>query len=83
MKIGFLGLLGLLFIGLRLTNQIDWSWWLVLLPVYGPFVVFVSIITISGAAGWLLRKLETQEDRKRRELREAFDNMEKALRRDR
>lgn len=34
--IGFFGLLGVLFIGLKLTGYIDWSWWLVLLPIYGP-----------------------------------------------
>ena len=34
MKINFLGLLTILFIGLKLTHYIDWSWWLVLLPLY-------------------------------------------------
>ena len=29
-----LTLLGLLFIGLRLTDHITWSWWLVTLPFY-------------------------------------------------
>ena len=26
--------LGLMFIYLKITNQIEWSWWLILLPVY-------------------------------------------------
>jgi len=30
--IGFSGLLTVLFIGLKLTGYITWSWWLVLLP---------------------------------------------------
>ena len=33
--IGILGLLGVLFIGLKFTEYINWSWWLVLLPLYG------------------------------------------------
>lgn len=33
--IGFWGLLGLLFIGLKLAGVIGWSWWLVLLLLYG------------------------------------------------
>lgn len=37
--ISFLDLLGLLFIGLKLTEVIDWSWWLVLLPLYGPLAL--------------------------------------------
>jgi hypothetical protein len=31
--IGFIGLLTILFIGLKLTNFIAWSWWLVLSPM--------------------------------------------------
>ena len=37
--IGFLGLLTILFIGLKLTNHIDWSWWWVLAPVWIPIVI--------------------------------------------
>jgi membrane protein YdbS with pleckstrin-like domain len=33
MKIGFMGLLTLVFITLKLTGYINWSWWLVLLPM--------------------------------------------------
>lgn len=35
MRIGFLGLLALLFIGLKLGGIISWSWWLVTLPLWG------------------------------------------------
>lgn len=28
--ISFIGMLAILFIGLKLSNQIDWSWWWVL-----------------------------------------------------
>lgn len=60
MKIGFLGLLGLLFIGLKLTNFISWSWWLVLLPLYvipAVFVAgFVGIFIIALAANLFERK---------------------------
>ncbi len=33
--IGFLGLLTILFIGLKLTGYINWSWWWVLSPMLG------------------------------------------------
>lgn len=39
--------LTILFIGLKLTNQIDWSWWLVLAPalvVYGVPMFFVGAV---------------------------------------
>lgn len=44
--IGFLGLLTLIFITLKLTNFIDWSWWWVLLPLYGPIALGIFIILI-------------------------------------
>lgn len=46
--IGFLSLLGILFIGLKLTGFIAWSWWLVLLPLYGGFVLFFVIVIIAA-----------------------------------
>lgn len=44
--IGFFGLLGILFIGLKLTDIIDWSWWLVLLPIYGSALFFAIVLLI-------------------------------------
>lgn len=40
---GILGLLGVMFIGLKLANVIAWSWWLVLLPLYGGLLIFLAI----------------------------------------
>ena len=47
--VSFLGLLTLLFIGLKLGGVIDWSWWLVLLPLYGPFALALGVIMIIFA----------------------------------
>ena len=44
----FLGLLGILFIGLKLTNIIAWSWWLVLLPIWGPLAI--ALLLMAGVA---------------------------------
>lgn len=52
--VGLLGLLGLLFIGLKLTGYIDWSWWLVLLPIYGGLVLFASLIALSFVLVFIL-----------------------------
>lgn len=46
MKTGFFGLLGILFIGLKLTEVIDWEWWLILLPLYGPFSLAMLVIAV-------------------------------------
>ena len=38
----FVGLLGLMFIGLKLTHYIDWSWWWVLSPLWiGPATILI------------------------------------------
>jgi hypothetical protein len=39
--IGFVGLLTIVFITLKLTNFIDWSWWWVLSPIWISFVVVI------------------------------------------
>lgn len=44
--IGFLGALTILFIALKLTHIIDWSWWWVLAPIWIPIVVVLGIIAI-------------------------------------
>lgn len=46
--IGFAGLLGLIFITLKLTHYIDWSWWWVLAPFWIPFAITVIILLICA-----------------------------------
>lgn len=40
-------LLGVLFVGLKLAKIIDWSWWLVLLPFYGTWILFFIIFCVT------------------------------------
>lgn len=42
--IGFFCALGILFIGLKLAGVIDWEWWIVLLPIYGPIAAIIVVI---------------------------------------
>lgn len=44
----FFGLLGLIFITLKLTGFIGWSWWLVLLPLYGPIALGLVILLVAA-----------------------------------
>lgn len=46
--IGFLGALTILFIALKLTHVIDWSWWWVLSPIWIPVAVVLGIIVIAA-----------------------------------
>lgn len=44
--IGFFGLLTVVFITLKLTHVIAWSWWLVLLPILAPIAVLIAILVV-------------------------------------
>lgn len=44
MRIGFCGLLTLVFIVLKLTGVISWSWIWVLAPVWASALVWISIL---------------------------------------
>ena len=46
--IGFLGLLAILFIALKLTGYITWSWLWVLAPIWITFIFVVFILIIVG-----------------------------------
>ncbi len=49
--IGFLGLLAILFIGLKLGGVITWSWWWVTAPLWGGIVIILVVVIIAGLMG--------------------------------
>ena len=51
MKIGFPGLLALVFIVLKLTGHIDWSWWWVLSPLWIVAAMVVLVFLVAGLFG--------------------------------
>jgi uncharacterized membrane protein YdbT with pleckstrin-like domain len=46
--LGFLNILALIFITLKLTKVIDWSWWWVLSPLIAEAGIVVVVIVIVG-----------------------------------
>ena len=52
--VGFFGLRGILFIGLRLGGIIDWPWWVVLSPLWGYallVVLFLLVVVVAEILG--------------------------------
>jgi hypothetical protein len=45
--IGVLGMLGVVFVGLKLGGIISWSWWLVTLPFWGGFALAIAVIGLA------------------------------------
>lgn len=46
--ISFTGLLTIVFIILKLTNVIDWSWWWVTAPIWIPLSIGIALIVICS-----------------------------------
>lgn len=49
--IGSVGLLTILFIGLKLGNVINWSWWWVLSPIWITTLIVILIVFCAVAIG--------------------------------
>ena len=56
-SIGIFSLLGVLFVGLKLTGHIDWSWWWVTAPFWGPVAIFLAVIIPILIFGFVVSKL--------------------------
>ena len=54
-----LGILGLIFITLKLTGFIAWSWWWVLSPFWIPLAIIAVLLSIAG----LLTHISNKENK--------------------
>lgn len=45
--IGVLGLLGVVFVTLKLAGVIDWSWWWVTAPFWGGFALVFGVLAVG------------------------------------
>ncbi len=50
--IGFIGLLTIVFITLKITGFIDWSWWWVLSPIFAGAALVLLFLLIVGI--WMI-----------------------------
>lgn len=50
--IGILGLLGVVFVTLKLTGVITWSWWWVTAPFWGGFALVLAVLLIVALCVW-------------------------------
>lgn len=54
--IGFVGLLTIVFITLKLTGNIAWSWWWVLSPIWITVLVVAAIVMFAVAVAAFSRR---------------------------
>ncbi len=67
---GFIPLLTLLFITLKLTEVIDWSWWWILSPMWGTLIL---IILWVGLYWWASTGGSTHS----RDIQDALDKIDR------
>ncbi len=58
--IGILGVLGIVFITLKLVGVITWPWWVVLLPLYGPVVLGLAIGVVIFTGIMMIKLAQTK-----------------------
>lgn len=51
--IGFTTVLFLIFMTLKLTNTIDWSWWWVTSPLWFPIALVIGLVIISTIVAYI------------------------------
>ena len=56
--IGVVGLLGVVFVILKLLGKITWSWWWVTLPFWGGFAIVIGLLIICGGTAVLIAALK-------------------------
>lgn len=63
----------LLFVALKLTGLIEWSWWWVLAPSWGVFAIGLLGLAMQGAAWLLMNEQERARHRAIKALRNLVD----------
>ena len=72
MEVGFLGLLQVVFIVLKVLNKISWSWWMVFIPLYIEVALIAIIFIIYGIK---FKMKATKRVKKMREWQKKLDEL--------
>lgn len=57
-QVGFLGLLALIFITLKLIGVLAWSWTAVLSPIWLPWLIALILLAIASTIYFLLQMVQ-------------------------
>lgn len=72
--LGLATVLTIVFVVLKLTGNIAWSWWWVFSPILISWALFLLIVLIGLTVLAVMRARETDEQRRARKVREALKN---------
>lgn len=79
MKLTFPLVLFLVFLVLKLTDVITWSWWWITAPIWLPFGVWAVCMLVVA----FIYLFETPEQKQTRKLKESVDAFSRAFRKSR
>ncbi len=63
-SLGIIEILGIAFVILKLTGHIDWPWWLVTLPLYGPLALIILVPALVTPIAYLINRKKIKAMRK-------------------
>lgn len=64
--IGFVGLLTVAFIVLKLTGVIAWSWWWVLSPLWISAGLVIAVLAVAGVVFLIIHLMDKRDSNRRR-----------------
>lgn len=64
--IGVVGLLGVVFVTLKLCGVIDWSWWWVTAPFWGGLAIAIVVLIVVFASAGVMAIVETLTEKRNR-----------------
>lgn len=77
---GLGGAVFIVFLTLKLTDYIDWSWWWVTAPLWIPWAIWLVILVVALILTGILNLLESNQSKKNRKARKALDDYRRSLR---
>lgn len=72
--IGLLGAVFIVFLVLKLTDQIDWSWWWITAPIWIPVALVLGLAIVAGLVSGIVKGVKDAKTKK------AIEARRKALR---
>lgn len=63
--IGVFGLMGVMFIGLKLTGYVTWPWLWVLAPFWIPIAILFSVLVACSTVVGILKAIEDSRNARR------------------
>lgn len=73
----FLPALTILFIALKLTNYITWSWWWVLAPVWMPVSAVITGFILYFIVDWTYQQVKSKHEKEQHKIVDSLNEMRK------